>query len=186
MRRGRARPLTSAPHMSDDLHKFVTTTLYAALKHDIHDLRVFNRLDLVNAGYFHIRRLLVIQPGWDCRAIPPAIDLAIYRKHVFQAALRFEFHLAPGGPNSLPVEEMNASMTALRQVVMDLEKSRPAGASGSAGRGYLVGAFDTDDAWFYPDEAVWEKQSVFWLPVNCRDFAEHDDWLARWDKSAAS
>lgn len=172
--------------MADDLHQFATTTLYAAIQHDVHDLRVFSRLDLVNACYFHVRRLLLIQPGWSCRALAGPVDLAVYRRQVFLAAFRFDFHLSPGSPGTLPADDINKTMTDLRRAVIDRERTRPAGESGSAGRGYLFGVFDSEESWLYPDEPIWQKQSIFWLPVNCREFAEHDEWLARWGRAAAS
>jgi len=178
--------------VAEDLHQFVTTTLYAALKHDVQDLRVFNRSDLVHAAYFHVRRLLLVQPGWTCRAqVAPgdphtelAPDLVIFRHGVFQVALQLELHIAPDRPDSFPAEQMNERMSTLRQTVINLEATRPAGTSGSAGRGYLIGVFDTDDTWFYPDQAIWEKQSCFWLPVNCREFTPYDEWLDHWQKLA--
>ena len=54
--------------MADDPHGLISGTIWLKLKEDVRDFRVFNRQDLACAAYFHIRRLLLIQPGWSCRA----------------------------------------------------------------------------------------------------------------------
>jgi hypothetical protein len=180
--------------MAEDLHSFITGTLWLKLKDDVCDFRVFNHRDLACAAYFHIRRLLLIQPGWSCRAglhlTPPENqsslpdpDLALFSGGKFQALFQLGFHVTPGTPGGFPTSEMNGKMTALRRTVAGAEQLRTAN-SGKAGRGYLVGVYDTEEEWFYPDQAVREKQSCFWLPVNCRAFADYAEWRQKWDRLA--
>jgi hypothetical protein len=180
--------------MSEDPHSFITGTLWLKLKDDVHDLRVFNHGDLACAAYFHIRRLLLIQPGWSCRAdlrLTPAEnrpplpdpDLALFSGGKFQALFQLEFHVTPGAPGGFPTSQMNEKMTALRRTVADAEQLRTA-SSGRAGCGYLVGVYDTEEEWFYPDQAVWEKQSCFWLPVNCHSFPDYAEWRQKWERLA--
>jgi hypothetical protein len=180
--------------MAEDLHSFITGTLWLKLKDDVRDLRVFNHRDLVCAAYFHIRRLLLIQPGWSCRAglhlTPPENqsplpdpDLALFAGGKFHVLLQLESHIVPGTPGGFPTSQMNEKMTALRRTVADAEQLRTA-TSGKAGRGYLIGVYDTEEEWFYPDQAVWEKQSCFWLPVNCRTFADYAEWHQKWERLA--
>jgi hypothetical protein len=178
--------------MSEDLHGFVTTALWTRLKADINDLRIFNHRDLVNAAYFHVRRLLLVQPGWSCRAevsfaggpTSPVPDLTVFHHDVFRAVLQLEFHLSPGRAAFFPAQKLNESMAQLRRTTMNLEQTRPTGNQGSTGRGYLVGVFETDEEWFYPDQTVWEKQSCFWLPVNCREMPEYAEWRPKWEALA--
>ena len=179
--------------MADDLHSFITGALWMRLKADVRDFRVFNREDLVCAAYFHIRRTLLIQPGWACRANPPLVhdnqppltdpDLALFSSGKLSALFQLEFHLTPGMTGGFPTAVMNERMASLRKSVEISERSR-ATDSDRAGRGYLLAVYDTEEEWFYPDQAVWERQSCFWLPVNCREFPDHVDWRAKWDKSA--
>jgi hypothetical protein len=179
--------------MADEPHSFITGTLWLKLKEDVRDFRVFNREDLACAAYFHIRRVLLTQPGWSCRANPPlshenqpplpAPDLALFSGGKLSALFQLEFHLAPGMTGGFPTAAMNERMTSLRRAVEEAEQPR-ATSSGRAGRGYLVGVYDTEEEWFYPDQAVWDKQSCFWLPINCRTFADYSDWRLKWDRTA--
>jgi len=182
--------------MADDLHSFIAGTLWLKLKEDVRDLRVFNRHDLACAAYFHIRRLLLIQAGWSCRAdiasapvanrlspIANSPDLALFSGGKFQALFQLEFHVTPGAPGGFPTSQMNEKMSALRRTVAGAEQVR-AGNSGMGGRGYLVGVYDTEEEWFYPDQAVWETQSCFWLPINCHAFADYVEWHQRWERLA--
>jgi hypothetical protein len=179
--------------MADDPHGLITGTIWLKLKEDVRDFRVFNRQDLACAAYFHIRRLLLIQPGWSCRSNPPLTtgerrpplhnsDLALFSDGKLQALFHLEFHLTPDMTGGFPTAVMNERMTALRQTVQNAEQSRANSSNG--GRGYLVGVFDTEEEWFYPDQTVWERQSCFWLPVNCRTFADYADWHQRWERLA--
>ena len=181
--------------MLEDPHSFITGTLWLKLKDDVRDLRVFNHGDLVCAAYFHVRRLLLIQPGWSCRAdiafapvasrqspIANSSDLALLSGGKLQALFRLEFHVTPGAPGGFPTSQMNEKMAALRRTVADAEQVRT--ANSGMGRGYLVGVYDTEEEWFYPDQAVWEKQSCFWLPVNCRAFADYAEWRQKWERLA--
>jgi len=179
--------------MADDPHGLITGTIWLKLKEDVRDFRVFNRQDLACAAYFHIRRLLLIQPGWSCRSKPPlntderrpplrSSDLALFSDGKLQALFQLEFHLTPDMTRGFPTAVMNERMTALRQTVENTEQSRVNSSNG--GRGYLVAVFDTEEEWFYPDQAVWERQSCFWLPVNCRTFADYADWHQRWERLA--
>jgi hypothetical protein len=180
--------------MAEDLHRFITGTLWVKLKDDTHDFRVFNRRDLVNAAYFHIRRLLLIQPGWQCRAdlrLAPVEgqtsllvpDLTLFSGGNFEALFQLEFHVTAAASVGFPASEMNDKMVALRRAVASGEQSCPSG-SGRSGRGYLVTVFDTEEEWFYPDQPVWEKQSCFWLPVNCHAFADYAEWRQKWERLA--
>ncbi len=180
--------------MTEDLHSFITGALWLKLKDDARDLRVFNRHDLVCAAYFHVRRLLLIQPGWACRAdlhlTPPENqpplpnpDLALFSGGKFQALFQLEFHVTPGAPGGFPTSELSDKMAALRRTVAGAEQLRTANP-GRAGRGYLVGIYDSEEEWFYPDQAVWEKQSCFWLPVNCHAFADYAEWRQKWERLA--
>lgn len=178
--------------MAEDIHSLVTGTLWLKLKDDVRDFRVFNRHDLICAAYFHIRRLLLIQPGWCSRANPPLSmserrpplpnpDLALFLNGKLQALFQFEFHLTPGMNGGFPTSVMNERMTALRRAVENAEQSWPGSDNG---RGYLVAVYDTQEEWFYPDQPVWEKQSCFWLPVNSHAFADYSDWRQKWEKLA--
>jgi hypothetical protein len=180
--------------MAEDLHSFIAGNLWLKLKADVRDLRVFNHGDLVAAAYFHVRRLLLIQPGWTCRTglrliapagepALPAADLALFANGDFQGLLLLDFHLKAGNDTGFPASEMNERMSALRRAVGGAEQLRRR-ESGRAGRGYLLGVFDTGEEWFYPDQPAWEKQSCFWLPVNCRQFADHGEWRPKWDRAA--
>lgn len=169
--------------MPEDLHAFVTGNLWLKLKDDVHDLRIFNRLDLTCAAYFHIRRLLLIQPGWSCRtdlALAPAgatTDLTLLLDGKPQALIELGFHaLTPGFPTS----ELNRKMKTLRQAIAG--DSRVATSSSKNGRGYLVSVFETEEEWFYPDRDAWEKRLCFWLPINCRAFADYSEWRQRWER----
>ncbi len=178
--------------MAEELHSLVTGTLWLRLKEDVRDFRVFNRQDLGCAAYYHIRRLLLVQPGWSCRASPPFSmterrpplpnpDLALFLNGKLQALFQFEFHLNPGMNGGFPTSAMNERMMALRHAVENAEKSWP---GSSSGKGYLVAVYDTQEEWFYPDQAVWDKQSCFWLPVNSRTFADYADWHQKWERLA--
>ena len=179
--------------MADELHSFITGTLWLTLKADVSDFRVFNRRDLSCAAYFHIRRVLLIQPGWSCRSDPPLArehqpplpdpDLALFSDGKLNALFQLEFHLTPGMTAGFPTAVMNERMTTLRRAVEEAEPPRATG-SGRVGRGYLVAVYDTEEEWFYPDQVVWDKQSCFWLPVNCRTFAEYSEWRQKWDRIA--
>jgi len=179
--------------MADDLHSFITGTLWLKLKEDVRDFRVFNHQDLACAAYFHIRRVLLIQPGWACRSNPPltgerrpplpAPNLALMSGGKLSALFQLEFHLIPGMTSGFPTAVMNERMTSLRQTIEGAEQPR-ATSSSKAGRGYLVSVYDSEEEWFHPDQAVWERQSCFWLPVNCRTFADYADWHQRWERLA--
>jgi hypothetical protein len=179
--------------MADDLHSFITGTLRQTLEADVRDFRVFNRSDLSCAAYFHIRRVLFTQPGWSCRADPPISreqrpplpdpDLAILSNGRLNALLQFEFHVTPGMASGFPTAVMNERMTFLRRAVEQSEQPRAAG-SARIGRGYLVAVYDTEEEWFYPDQLAWDQQSCFWLPVNCRTFADYSEWHQQWDRAA--
>ena len=178
--------------MADEPHSFITGTLWLKLKEDVRNFRVFNRHDLACAAYFHIRRSLLTQPGRSCRSNPPltgerrpslpAPNLAVLSGGKLSALLQFEFHLTPGMTDGFPTTIMNERMTSLRQEVEEAERSRT--DSGKAGRGYLVAVFDTEEEWFYPEQAVRDKQSCFWLPIDCRTFADYSEWRQKWDRIA--
>ena len=179
--------------IADDLHNFITGTLRLTLEADVRDFRVFNRRDLSCAAYFHIRSVLLTRPGWSCRADPPLArehrpplpdpDLALLSNGKLNALLQFEFHLTPGMTGGFPTAVMNERITALRRAVEEPDQPRATG-SNRTGRGYLIAVFDTEEEWFYPDQPVWDQQSCFWLPVNCRTFADYSEWRQQWDRSA--
>jgi hypothetical protein len=180
--------------MADDLHNFIVVTIRQKLQEDVHDFRIFNRHDLVHAAYFHIRRLQLIQPGWSCRAnlllTPPASepplpepDLVLFQNGKFQALFQLEFHVTPGSAGGFPTAQLNEKMATLRRTVAGAEQLKTTSA-GRAGRGYLIAVYDTEEEWFYPDQAVWEKQSCFWLPVNCRSFSDYAEWHQKWERYA--
>lgn len=178
--------------MADEIHRLITGTIWPKLKDDVRDFRVFSRHDLACAAYFHIRRLLLAQPGWSCRANPPlglnerrpplpCPDLALFSGRKLQALFQFEFHLTPGMNGGFPTSVMNERMTALRRAVENVGHSPP---DSSSGRGYLVAVYDTKEEWFYPDQAAWEEQSCFWLPVNSRGFGNYTEWQHKWERLA--
>jgi hypothetical protein len=180
--------------MAEDLHSFITGGLWLKLQEDLRDFQIFSRRDLICAAYYHIRRLLLTKPGWSCRAdlrvssagsrpILTRLDLTLFSGNRFQALLQFEFHVSAGTANGFPASQMNEKMSVLRRTVVGAEQLRAAD-SGTGGRGYLVGVYDSTEEWFYPDQAVWEKQSCFWLPVNCRTFADYSDWRQKWERLA--
>lgn len=179
--------------MAADLHSFITGTLWMKLKDDVRDFRVFNRRDLACAAYYHIRRALLIRPGRSCRADPPLAgdvrppltdpDLALFSGGKLNALFQFEVHLTPGMAGGFPTAVMNERMTSLRRAVENAEPPDAANSS-RAGRGYLVAVHDTEEEWFYPDQAAWERQSCFWLPINCRAFADYAEWHSRWERLA--
>jgi DNA-binding transcriptional LysR family regulator len=179
--------------MAEDLHSFITGALWMKLKDDVRDFRVFNRQDLACAAYFHIRRALLTRPGRSCRANPPLAgdgrppltdpDLALFSGGKLNALFQLEFHLTSGMTGGFPTAVMNERMTSLRRAVESAEP--PAAAKSSrTGRGYLLAVYDTEEEWFYPDQAVWERQSCFWLPVNCRAFADYAEWHQKWERLA--
>jgi hypothetical protein len=178
--------------MAEDPHKFITGTLWLRLKDDVRDFRVFSRQDLALAAYYHIRRTLLTQPGWSCRANPPLTgerrpllpdpNLALLSGGRLSALFQLEFHLTPGMTSGFPTAVLNERMTSLRRTVEGAQPSR--GDSGRPGRGYLLAVYDSEEEWFYPDQAVWEKQSCFWLPVNCRAFADYAEWHQKWERLA--
>ncbi|MEO0079817.1 MAG: hypothetical protein ABIK44_03975 [candidate division WOR-3 bacterium] len=167
--------------MAEELHAFLTGKFWLRLKDDVKDLRVFNKPDLVAAAYFHIRRLLLILPGWRCRVSvqlgPDEADLILLHNNSILVVLQLESLLLHGDPSYLPTERLDESMRRLRQMVTE---TTGAGRS----RGYLVGVFDSPEPWFFPEEAEPEKQTSFWLPVNCRDFPNYPEWRQRWERLA--
>lgn len=169
--------------MPSETHTFITGPLWLKLKEDITLLRVVNSTDLFAAADFHIRRLMLTRAGWSCHALVPrgqfAPELVITFKDEFQALLRFDFALRPGEAGHFPADRLTELLTALRRRLAEWETKRRGGA-------YLFGVFDTGDRWFYPDEAMWENQSCFWLAVNCREFPNHAEWRARFDRLARS
>jgi len=178
--------------MADDLHRFITSTLWLRLKDDVRDFRVFNRRDLICVAYFHVRRLLLVKSGWSCRADVPLLaserqpslpdpDLALFSDGKLRALVQLEFHLTPGMTGGFPTAAMNERMTFLRQAVAGAGQSQ---AADQGGRGYLVAVYDAEEEWFYPDRTVWESQSCSWLPVNCRAFADYAEWHQRWERLA--
>jgi len=178
--------------MAEDLHSFITGTLWLKLKEDVRDFRVFNRHDLACAAYFHIRRALSTRSGWSFRSDPPLTgerrpllpdpNLALFRTGRLNAVFQLEFHLTPGMAGGFPTAVMNERMTSLRRTVEGAKRSRT--DSGKAGRGYLLAVYDTEEEWFYPDQTVWERQSCFWLPINCRAFTEYAEWHQKWERLA--
>jgi hypothetical protein len=176
--------------MADEPHSFITGTLWLKLKEDVREFRVFNREDLARAAYFHIRRVLLARPGWSCRSNPPIShddqsppDLALFSKGKLNALFQFEFDLTPGVTGGFPAAVMNRKMTSLRRAVEEAEPPRATG-SGRAARGYLVAVHDAEEEWFYPEQATSSKQSCFWLPVNCRTFADYAEWRRKWNRTA--
>ncbi len=179
--------------MADEPHSFITGNLWLKLKEDVREFRIFNAEDLVCAAYYHIRRVLLAQPGWSCRANPPlsdenqpplpAPDLAVLSNGKLSALFQLEFHLTPGMPGGFPTAVMNERMASLRRAVDEADRPR-AVDSGRVGRGYLIAVYDTQEEWFYPDQAAWDRQSCFWLPVNCRMFADYSEWRQKWDRIA--
>jgi hypothetical protein len=180
--------------MAEDLHGFITGSLWLKLQEDVRDFQVFCRRDLVCAAYYHIRRLLSTKRGWSCRAdlrvsatgsqpVMTRLDLVLFSGTKFQALLQLEFHVSTGTPSGFPASQMNEKMSALRRTLAGAEQLR-ASNSGTGGRGYLIGVYDSAEEWFYPNQAVWEKQSCFWLPVNCRTFADYSDWRQKWERIA--
>jgi len=178
--------------MADELHSFLTGSFWLKLKEDIRKFRVFNREDLACAVYFHIRRMLT-QPGWSCRANPPLAhenqpplpspDLALFANGKLSAVFQLEFHLTPGMTGGFLTAAMNERMASLRRAIEDAEQPQLSN-SGRVGRGYLVAVYDAEEEWFYPDQAVWDRQSCFWLPVNCRTFPDCSEWRQKWDRLA--
>jgi len=180
--------------MADDLHRFITSTLWLRLKDDVRDFRVFNRQDLFCAAYFHIRRLLLVKSGWSCRADVPLLrnerqrplpdpNLALFWDGKLRALVQLEFHLTSGMAGGFPAAAMNERMTSLRQAIAGAEHPQATDAGGGD-RGYLVAVYASEEEWFYPDRTVWENQSCTWLPVNCRTFADYADWHQRWERLA--
>ncbi|MEO0080486.1 MAG: hypothetical protein ABIK44_07410 [candidate division WOR-3 bacterium] len=167
--------------MTEELHAFLTGKLWLRLKDDVRDLRVFSKPDLMAAAYFHIRRLLLILPGWSCRVSArlgaDETDLVLSHNNSVRAVLLLEFLVRQREPDCFPTERLEESMTRLRRVV---------GAITGAGRcrGYLVGVFDSQEPWLFPEEAEPEKQTCFWLPVNCRDFPNYSEWRQSWERVA--
>jgi len=167
--------------MANEVHNFMTGPLWLKLKTDVADFRLFNRHDLVAAAYFHIRRLLLVRPGWMCRvgletAVGPA-DLVLSLHGHFQSLLQLEFLLHVNQPSYFPAEELDGRMERLRRILAVLEKDKP-------GRAYLFGVFDTTESWLFPNETMYEKQACSWVPINCREFPRHGEWRAKWDKTA--
>jgi hypothetical protein len=164
--------------VAEDLHAFITGTLWAKLKADVQNLLASNRPELVASAYFHARRFLLIQPGWTCRVGSgnDHPDLLLHSQGTFRAALRFEF--VPDQP-TFPFELLDARMNMLLRTAADLGRSRP-------GRAYLLGVFDSAEPALYPDEPDQEAQTCFWLPVNCRDFPNHAEWRSRLERLTAA
>ena len=181
--------------MGTDLHTFITGQLVVKLREDVTLLRVANRADLAHAAYFHVRRYLLIQPGWACRAETSTpegtADLALFRQERFVALLRMECLLKPGLDDFFPADMLEREMEKLRRSRAALEKSGPGGA-------YLLGVYDSADAWFYPSEgeepgryragsaagAMREEQTCFWVPLNMRELPNHAEWRQKWARMA--
>ncbi len=177
--------------MASELHGFLSGAFWLKLKEDVQNLRVLNHTDMAHCGYFHVRRLLLTRPGWQARAglataAGPA-DITLSLNGRFEALIQFDCLLKPGTPDFFPAELLDEKMQRLRRTLAELEHGRGAGAA------YLLAAFDSSESWFYPEEPqpgpgasqdAWERQSCYWLPVNCREFANHDDWRNRWEKAA--
>jgi len=178
--------------MAEDLHSFITGNLWLRLKDDVHEFRVFNRRDLACAAYFHIRRLLLIQPGWSCRSDPPLTgerrpllpdpNLGLMSGGKPIALFQLEFHLTPGMTGGFPTAVLNERMTSLRRTVEGAGREHV--DSAKTGRGYLLAVYDSKEEWFYPDQVAWERQSCFWLPINCRTFADYVEWHQKWERLA--
>jgi len=162
--------------VAEDLHAFIKGQLWLKLKTDVQNLFVASRAELVSAAYFHLRRLLLIQPGWTCRVRQEADgpDLLVRNQGSFRAAIRCEFAVSAAG-NSFPSDMLSHRMSALLEAVNRLGGPR-------TGRGYLVGVFDSPEPALYPEEDDPESQVCFWLPVNCRDLPNYAEWRARWEK----
>ncbi len=181
--------------MPSGLHGFITGQLWLKLKADVAEMRVFNSTDLILAAYFHIRRHLLIQPGWSCRADVPtpvgSADLTLYQGNRFHCVLLCECLLKSGVDNFFPADMLDDKMEKLRQMLRYLDKA-------GSGHGYLFGTFDTAESWFFPTgggydaatmvpgvpQTMWERQSCFWVPVNCHEFPNYADWRAKWEKLA--
>ena len=168
--------------MADTLHAFITGQLLLKLRGDVADLRIRNGFDLCAAAYFHVRRLLLVQPGWSLLTEPgPRVgeaDLTLSLKGQFRGLLRLDYLLRPGTSDWFPHEQLDARMAGLRDALRRHE-------SGGLGQAWLLGLFDSAGDWLFPGEEMYGKQSCFWLPVNCRTLPRHDEWRARWEKLAA-
>jgi len=174
---------TSRPGQTGDLHSLITGTVLLKLKADLQALRVCSRPDLVACTYFHIRRYMLIQPGWACRLSldTPAgpADLALYHERRFRALLQLEFQLAADAGDYFPASLMEKRINAMRRVLNALEGNHP-------GRAYLIGVFSSAERWLYPDEADLARQTCFWLPLNCRDLPDYSEWRSHWLRSCRS
>ncbi|MEO0073245.1 MAG: hypothetical protein ABIK43_01110 [candidate division WOR-3 bacterium] len=161
--------------MSEDLHSFIKGQLWLKLKADVQRLFVINRAELVSAAYFHIRRLLLIQPGWTCRVQPHGEkpDLLLHKDNAFRAAIRCEFTIRQDGAG-FPAESLNSSMDMLRAVVNRL-------SSPGLGHGYLIGVFDSAEPELYPQDEE-GYQVCHWLPINCHEFPNYSEWRAGWNR----
>ena len=169
--------------MPSETHTFITGPLWLKLKEDILGLRVLSQADFFAAASFHIRRLMLTRAGWSCHALCPTgrfvPELILFHRDEFQALLRFEVALRPGSAVRFPASRLGELLTSLRHRLADWEAKR-------TGAAYLFGLFDSDETWFYPDEAMWEKQSCFWVPTNCYEFPSYSDWRSHFDKLARS
>ncbi|HDQ98842.1 MAG TPA: hypothetical protein ENN51_00945 [candidate division WOR-3 bacterium] len=169
--------------MASETHAFITGPLWLKLKEDVSLLRAANSTDLFTAAAFHIRRLILTRAGWACHALLPAgrfaPELVLTFKEEFQALIRCDFTVRPGGADAFPAERLSAELESLRGRLAAFETKH-------RGTAYLAVVFDTAESWFYPDSELWEKQSCFWLPVNCRGFPNHPEWRARFEKLARS
>lgn len=163
--------------MADDLHSFITGTLLLKLKADVEKLYASSRPELVASTYFQIRRLLLVQPGWACRVSSAptgfAPDLKLYQRDGLRAAIQLEF---PDSTAGFPSRLFEDRLDMLRRAVA---------TAGVSARGYLIAAFDSAEAEMYPDEARPERQTCYWLPINCREFSAYDEWHTRWLKLTA-
>ncbi len=172
--------------MYPELHRFLTGQLWVKLKEDVTGLRVFNSTDLAHVAYFHIRRYLLIQPGWYCRSdsTNPHI-LTLAKDPAFQSVLYFVCLLKPGVSNFFPAELLDEKMRLLRQLCSSA-------ADKVTRKAYLWGVFDTKEPWFFPSEphpsytntADRENQACFWMPINCGDFPGYDEWRRKWEEQA--
>lgn len=169
--------------MYEETHSFVTGPLWLKLKEDAAGMRILSAADFCAAAYFHVRRLMLTRAGWSGHlpdpvghgTLKPAPELVLLFRGEFQVLLRFEFALQPGRKAEFPAARLSEELAGLRSRLADWEQNRP-------GASYLFGLFDSEEAWFFPDEAMWEKQSCFWVPVNAREFPGYPDWRARFDK----
>lgn len=159
--------------VSEDLHSFIKGQLWLKLKADVQNLLIISRTELVSAAYFHIRRLLLVQPAWACRVQSEngKPDLLLYHNTEFRAAIRCEFTVGQGGAG-FPAELLNRRMDTL---LRSIEES----AKHGLGRGYLVGVFDSPEPELYPEDEE-AGQLCHWLPVNCHDFPNYGKWHAGW------